>query len=101
MQTYYSVWVLLYQNNALVHKSINAMAEINELKFKLLPYAPYLPDLAPSNYFLFLNLKKWLGGQRFANNEEVESAVNGYPGGLSPVGGQRIRWLFTNHSLTS
>jgi len=23
-------------------------------------------------------LKKWLGGKRFANNEEVESAVDGY-----------------------
>ncbi|KYN39316.1 Histone-lysine N-methyltransferase SETMAR [Trachymyrmex septentrionalis] len=26
-----------------------------ELKFKLLPHAPYSPDLAPSNYFLFPN----------------------------------------------
>ena len=54
------------------------MARINEFKFKLFPHAPYSPDLAPSDYFLFLNSKKWLGGQRFANNEEVESAVNGY-----------------------
>ena len=23
-------------------------------------------------------MKKWLGGKRFANNEEVESAVDGY-----------------------
>jgi hypothetical protein len=23
-------------------------------------------------------LKKWLGGKRFANNEEVQSAVDGY-----------------------
>ena len=23
-------------------------------------------------------MKKWLGGKKFANNEEVESAVNGY-----------------------
>jgi histone-lysine N-methyltransferase SETMAR len=32
----------------------------------LLPHAPYSPDLAPSDYFLFPNLKKWLGGKRFA-----------------------------------
>ena len=37
-----------------------------------------MPDLATSDYFLSLNLKKWLSGQRFANNEEVESTVNGY-----------------------
>jgi histone-lysine N-methyltransferase SETMAR len=54
------------------------MAKINELKFELLPHAPYSPDLAPSDYFLFPNLKKWLSGKRFANNEEVESAVDGY-----------------------
>ena len=54
------------------------MAKINELKFKLLPRAPFSPVLAPSDYFLFPNLKKWLRGQRFSNNEEVESAVNGY-----------------------
>ena len=55
------------------------MSKINELKFRLLPHAPYLPDLAPLDYFIFPNLKKkWLGGQRFANSEEVEFEVNGY-----------------------
>ena len=33
---------------------------------------------ASSNYFLFSNLKKWLDDQRFANNDEVKSTVNGY-----------------------
>jgi len=70
--------VLFHQDNAPVHTSVIAMAKINELKFELLPHAPYSPDLASSDYFLFPNLKKWLGGKRFANNEEVESAVNGY-----------------------
>ena len=69
---------LFHQDNAPIHKSVIAMAKINELKFKLLPHAPYSPDLGPSDYFLFPNLKKWLGGQRFANNEELESALNGY-----------------------
>ena len=31
-----------------------------------------------SRTFSLLNLKKWLGDQRFANNDEVESTVNGY-----------------------
>jgi len=70
--------VLFHQDNAPVHTSVIAVAKINELNFELLPHAPYSPDLAPSDYFLFPNLKKWLGGKRFANNEEVESAVDGY-----------------------
>ena len=66
------------QDNASVHTSVITMAKINEFKFKLLSRASYSPDLALSDYFLFPNLKKWLDGQIFANNEEVESAVNGY-----------------------
>ena len=54
------------------------MAKINKLKYKLLLHALYSPNLVPSDYFIFQNLKKWLGGQIFANNEKVESAVNGY-----------------------
>jgi len=29
----------------------------------------YSPDLAPSDYHLFLHLKKFLGGKRFDDNE--------------------------------
>lgn len=50
------------------------MTKINELKFDLLPHAPYSADLPPSDYFLFHNLEKQLGGKRFVHNEEVESA---------------------------
>ena len=67
---------LFHQVNAPVHTSVIPMAKINELKFRLLSHAPYSPDLAPSNYFPFPNLKKLFGGQKFANNKEVESAVN-------------------------
>ena len=70
--------MLFHQDNAPVHTSIIVMDKINESKFKLLPYASYEPDLAPSDYFLFPYLKKWLGGQGFANNEEVKSTVDDY-----------------------
>ena len=70
--------MLFYQDNAPVNTSVIAITKINELKFKLLSHAPYLPDLAATDYFLFPKLKKWFGGQTFANNEEVESAVSGY-----------------------
>ncbi|GFV92572.1 mariner transposase [Trichonephila clavipes] len=62
---------LFHQDNVHAHKSVIVMAKINELKFELLPHAPYAQDLAPSEYFLFLNLKKWLSGQRFSIEEEV------------------------------
>jgi histone-lysine N-methyltransferase SETMAR len=36
---------------------------------------PYSPDLAPSDFHLFLHLKKFLAGQRFNNDEDVKRAV--------------------------
>ena len=38
------------------------------------PHA-YFPDLAPSDYFLFPNLKKDIRGRHFRSNEEVVAAV--------------------------
>lgn len=37
---------------------------------------PYSPDLAPSDFFLFPNLKKFLGGKKYGSNAEVEDVVN-------------------------
>ncbi|XP_055375873.1 uncharacterized protein LOC129608410 [Condylostylus longicornis] len=47
------------------------MAKINELKSEMLPHASYSPDLAASDYFLFPNLRKWLGGRRFLTNTMI------------------------------
>jgi histone-lysine N-methyltransferase SETMAR len=36
---------------------------------------PYSPDLARSDFHLFLHLKKFLAGHRFNNDEDVKRAV--------------------------
>ena len=53
---------IFLQNNAPAHKSIKMIANINELRFGLLPHPPYSPYLAPSIFYLFPNLKRWLQG---------------------------------------
>ncbi|GBO03675.1 hypothetical protein AVEN_162518-1, partial [Araneus ventricosus] len=35
----------------------------------------YSPDLAPSDFHLFLKLKEFLGGKRFGSDDELEKAV--------------------------
>lgn len=70
--------VLFHHDNEPAHTSMIAMSKIHDLRFELLPHPPYSPDLAPCDYYLFPSLKKWLGGQRFSNNEEVIAAVDGY-----------------------
>ena len=74
--------VLLNQDNAPVHKSAVAMAAIKDAGFELVDHPPYFPDLAPSDFRLFPNLKKHLRGQRFGDNSEVIEAVNAYFEGL-------------------
>jgi hypothetical protein len=46
-----------------------------ELGCKLLSHPPYSADLAPCGFFLFPNMKKWLGEKRFASNEEVITEI--------------------------
>jgi len=70
--------ILFHQDNARVHTCSRSMAKIEELKFELVDHPPYSPDLAPSDFFLFPNLKKWLSGQRFFSNEEVMDRTNAY-----------------------
>ena len=45
------------------------------LGYELIPYPAYLSDLAPSDFFLFPNLKKDIRGRHFQSDEEVVAAV--------------------------
>lgn len=54
------------------------MSKIHELGFELLPHAPYSPDLAPSDFSLFPNLKKFHAGKKYASDQEVIESTNGY-----------------------
>ena len=64
-------WILL-QNNVPAHKSIKAMAEINELCFELFSHPPYFTNLASRDFYLSQTLKRWFQRQRFSSNEEVK-----------------------------
>ncbi|XP_049820041.1 protein GVQW3-like [Aethina tumida] len=45
---------------------------------KVFPHPPYLPDLAPNDYWLFADLKKMLQGRKFGSNEEVIAETESY-----------------------
>ncbi|KAG8278147.1 hypothetical protein J6590_027403 [Homalodisca vitripennis] len=40
-----------------------------------LTHPPYSPDLAPSDFYLFPYMKRWLASQRSASDEELQNAV--------------------------
>ena len=61
-----------------MHTCPVAMTRLHELKFELLPHPPYSPDLAPSNFFLFLNMKKWLTRKKFESKQDVITETEAY-----------------------
>ena len=38
-------------------------------------HPPYSPDLAPSDFHLFIHIKKFLGGKRFDDDDDLKDAV--------------------------
>ena len=58
------------------------MATIHQCGFEIIPHPPYSPDLAPSDFHLFPNLKKHVGGKRYSTDDDVMRAVEGYFGSL-------------------
>lgn len=70
--------VLLLHDNAPVHKSRIATAALDRCGFEQLEHPPYSPDLAPSDYYLFPNLKKELRGRKFHTDDEVKEAISAH-----------------------
>ena len=67
--------VYLLHDNAPAHTSNIAQAAIHECGFNKVPHPPYSPDLAPSDYHLFPNLKQHLRGRRFRSDAEAIDEV--------------------------
>jgi hypothetical protein len=56
---------MLHQDNAPVHISIKTTAKLHASGYKSLPHPPYSSDRAPSDFFLFADLKRMLTGKKF------------------------------------
>jgi [histone H3]-lysine36 N-dimethyltransferase SETMAR len=67
---------LLQHDNARPHTARMTMAAIADLRWELLPHPAYSPDLAPSDYHLFSELKKPLRGHRYENLNQMKRAIN-------------------------
>ena len=76
--------VLLQQDNVRVHTCKVAMDAVERNGYELIPHPAYLPDLAPTDFFLFPNLKKDTRGLHFQSDEEVVMAVEEWVNGNDP-----------------
>lgn len=52
---------------------VESMVQIRDCSFELLRHPAYSPDLALSDFHLFPNIKKHLGGHKFPSNEDVQN----------------------------
>ena len=76
--------VSMQQDNARVHNRKVAMDAVEWSGYELIPHPAYSPDLAPSDFFLFPNLKKDIRGLHFRSDEEVVTAVEEWVNGKEP-----------------
>jgi len=67
--------VRLLADNAPAHSSQAAVMEARQCGYEILPHPPYSPDLAPSDFFLFPQMKTPLRGRRFDDTDEVIEEV--------------------------
>ncbi|KAJ7341996.1 hypothetical protein JRQ81_008330 [Phrynocephalus forsythii] len=63
--------IRLLADNAPVHMAQASMVTTHRLGYELLQHPPYSPDLAPSDFFLFPEMKKPLCGWRFEDREDI------------------------------
>ena len=69
---------------ATVHTCKVAMDAVERNGYELITHPAYSPDLAPSDFFLFPNLKKDIRGLHFRSDEEVVTAVEEWVNGKDP-----------------
>jgi len=67
--------VVKIHDNARPHTAAATQNLITTFGWEQFDHPPYSPYLAPSNFHLFLNLKSFLAGWRFQDDNEVKEAV--------------------------
>jgi len=70
-----SATIPLLHDNARPHSAAQTQDLITSFKWEQMDHPPYSPELAPSDYHLFLQLKKFLGAKRFDNDDDLKDAV--------------------------
>jgi histone-lysine N-methyltransferase SETMAR len=70
--------ILILQDKAAPHKAAITHQTFSDLHFEVPKHPAYSPDLAPSDYYLFPNLKKYLKGRKILSLEVATLAADGW-----------------------
>ena len=66
---------LLHHDNAPAHNALSIRQFLAENNIAVLEQPPYLPDLAPCDFFLFPKLKGVIKGTRFQDSKAITTAI--------------------------
>ncbi|XP_054156275.1 histone-lysine N-methyltransferase SETMAR-like [Oppia nitens] len=67
--------VIFHHDNARPHVANITREKLKEFGWEVMLHPPYSPDIAPTDYHLFLALQNYLDDNRFQNKDEVENAI--------------------------
>ncbi|GBM02173.1 Mariner Mos1 transposase [Araneus ventricosus] len=67
--------IVLLHDNARSHSAGVNQNLMQQFDWEQFDHPPYSPDLAPSDYHLFLNLKREFGGRRFDSDDDAKNGV--------------------------
>ena len=89
---------------------------LETLKWEVLPYPPYTPDIAPSDYYLFRSMAHGLADQQFRSYEDIEKWLDSWitskdehfyrndiralPAKVVDNDGQYSEWFICDHFFT-
>ena len=65
--------VYFHHDNAKPHVAKLTKKKLSSLNWETIPHPPYSPDIAPSDYHLFLSLSNQLRGKKFNNETELKN----------------------------
>ena len=74
-KTMLSANILLLHDNARPHSVAQTKDLITSFRCEQMDPPPYSPDLASSDFHLFLHRKKFLGGKRFDDDDDLKDAL--------------------------
>jgi len=70
--------VVLLHDNSSPHTARQTTALLQQFRWDIMDHPPCSPDFAPSNYHLFLHIKRFLAGKQFHSGAEVKTTVNNW-----------------------
>ena len=72
--------VCLLHSNARHYSAHVTAALLENFKWDTLAHPPYIPDLAPNDFHLFLHLKKYLAEKKFDEDDVVQEVMTLFKG---------------------